>query len=280
MNLLQNYAKFIKLEHTLFSIPLILSGALLAERGWPSPMSLLLIFLAAGGARTFALCLNRIIDRNIDRQNPRTKDRPLANGSMSLLEAWLLAAVSIIIYLAAAKSLSGFCLKYSWIPLVAFTIYPYFKRFTKWSHIGLGLVWSLIPLSGFFAVKPAFDGLGAVLMLALFSLFWLAGFDIIYSTLDEDFDREAGLHSLPCAWGSERALKLSGTFHLISFMVLVVLYGVWLGGPVTVMFLGIIGILLYLEQQFANYVDLSFFKMNVAIGFAVFFFIWSGLKGV
>ena len=117
-------------------------------------------------------------------------------------------------------------------------------------------------------------------MLGLFSIFWLAGFDIIYATLDEDFDREAGLYSLPACWGGDRALRLAGMFHFLAFVVLVFLYGIWFAGPLTVMLLGIVGILLLLEYQLSRYVDLAFFQLNTIIGFVVLFFVLSGLKGV
>ncbi|MCB4757066.1 MAG: putative 4-hydroxybenzoate polyprenyltransferase [Elusimicrobia bacterium] len=280
MNHFLKYASFIKLEHTLFSLPLVLSGAMIANGSWPSLQVLILMLLAAIGARTFALCMNRLIDRRIDRENPRTKDWPLPSGSMKVVEAWGVAVASLFIYLIAATLLSDFCLRLSWIPLAAFVAYPYLKRVTKWSHLWLGVVWSMVPLGGFFAVNPSFKGIGPVLFLSVFSIFWLAGFDIIYSTLDEDFDKGSGLHSLPSALGSERALKVSGLFHLLAFAVLVLLYGVWLAGPITVIFLMIIGLLLYLEHQFIYYVDLAFFKLNVAVGCAVLFFIVAGIKGV
>jgi len=156
--------------------------------------------LAAGSARVIALVLNRVIDRQIDGKNPRTKERHLISGRLTLVEAWLLAIVSLGIYLFSTWLLSDFCLRLSWVPLLGFTAYPFFKRFTKWTHVGLGFVWALVPVAGYFAVKPSWDGMFPVILLGAFSVFWLAGFDIIYATLDEEFDREAGLFSLPACW--------------------------------------------------------------------------------
>ena len=280
MKLLQKYASFIKLEHTLFSIPLLFSGAVLARNKWPPFRISLLILIAGSSARVVAMTLNRILDRNIDKINPRTASRHLPSGNMKLWEAWITVVVGLALYLYSTWLLSDFCLKYSWIPLVAFVLYPMFKRFTKWTHVGLGLVWSLVPLGGFFAVEPSLKGIWPVLILSLFCVFWLAGFDIIYATLDEQFDRESGVYSLPAAWGSKRALKLAGTFHLLSFIALFFLYGIFLSGPVTVMILAMIGILLYLEQKFSHYVDLAFFQINAVIGFFVLFFVIAGIKGV
>lgn len=280
MKLIHKYASFVKLEHTLFSIPLLFAGAYCAGNQWPSFRITFLVVVAAVAARIVAMTLNRIIDRNIDGKNPRTKDRHLPSGTMALWEAWCTVLLGLMIYLLAAWLLSDFCLRLSWLPLVAFGVYPYFKRFTKWTHLGLGLVWSLVPLSGYFAVKSSIEGFFPVAMLSVFCVFWLAGFDIIYATLDEDFDRNNGVFSLPAAWGVAKALKASGWFHVLAFLTLAVLYTAWFSGPVTVMILGVIGVLLYLEQTFSRYVDLAFFQLNVVIGFAVFFFVVSGIKGV
>ena len=280
MTALHKYSSFIKIEHTLFSIPLLFAGVLLAGEGWPTLRVTLLIILAAAGARVVALALNRIIDRRIDAKNPRTQSRHLSSGAMKLHEAWIITAVGLVVYLASAAALSDFCLQWSWVPLVGFAAYPYFKRFTKWTHVGLGLVWSMVPIAGFFAVNPSLNGIYPVAVLGIFSVFWLAGFDIIYATQDEAHDREAGLHSMPAAWGRERALRAAGLFHLLAFFALVVLYGAWFSGPITVMLLTVVGVLLFLEQKMSAYVDIAFFQINAVIGFVVFFFIAAGMKGV
>ena len=280
MNATRKYATFVKLEHTLFSLPLLFAGAYLGGGRWPGLRTSILILVAGASARVVALGLNRIIDRDIDRRNPRTSGRHLASGEMNLLEAWGTVLVSLALYLLAAWLLSDFCLRWSWIPLVAFGAYPFFKRFTKWTHLGLGLVWSLAPIGGFFAVKPSLEGIEPALALAVFSVFWLAGFDIIYATADEESDRANGVHSLPAAWGSAKALRAAAAFHALAFLTLVYMYFWWLSGPITVMLLVVIGVLLYLEQRFSTYVDFAFFQVNSVIGFILFFFITSGLKGV
>lgn len=280
MKSLNKYSSFIKIEHTLFSIPLLFAGALVALNGWPTFRESVLILIAGASARVVALVLNRVIDRKIDAKNPRTKDRHLAAGTMKLWEGILIGVASLAIYLASAWMLSPFCLKLSWIPLVGFTAYPYFKRITKWTHMGLGIVWSLVPLGGFFAVKPSVEGIWPAVFLAVFSAFWLAGFDIIYATLDEESDRKNGVFSLPAHWGAERALKASGLLHFLAFVSLIVFYSVWLSGPITVMLLFLVGLLLFLEYHMSRHVDIAFFQINTVIGFVVFFFVLSGLKGV
>jgi len=273
------YASFIKLEHSLFSLPLLFAGAYLAAKGWPSLRLTFLILMAGTMARIVALGLNRIIDRHIDRRNPRTKERHLASGIMTLKEAFVLISICLVLYVFSAWIISDFCLKLSWIPILAFTVYPYFKRFTHWSHLGLGLVWSLVPLAGYFAVEPSFENLTPVILLGLFCTFWLAGFDIIYATQDEEFDRDHLIHSLPASMGSKRALKWASFFHFVAFLMLSVLYAGWFSGAITVMLLFLIGLLLLWEQMVSRYVEVAFFKMNVLIGFFVLFFIYSGMKG-
>lgn len=279
MTTFKKFAGFIKIEHTLFSLPLLFAGAYLAGHAWPSLRTSFLIVVAGASARVVAMGLNRIIDREIDRLNPRTQQRHLPSGAMSLLEAWAAVSVSLLLYLLSAWLLSDFCLRLSWIPLVAFASYPYFKRFTHWAHLGLGLVWSLVPLAGFFAVEPSLDGIGPAVLLGVFCLFWLAGFDIIYATLDEDFDREYGVYSLPAAWGRTKALRAAALFHLLSFFTLVFLYGVYLSGPLTVMLLTVVGLTMYVGQKFSSNVDFAFFQVNAFIGLAVLIFIFIGSKG-
>jgi len=280
MDRLKKYATFIKIEHTLFSLPLLFAGCLLAEEGWPSFRLMVLILFAASSARLVAMALNRIVDRDFDRLNPRTQNRHLASGIMNLIEGWLMVVVGLGIYVFCCWVISDFCLKISWIPIAGFVAYPYFKRFTKWAHLALGLVWAMVPLAGYLAIRPSFENIIPAVVLALFSIFWLTGFDIIYATMDEDFDRDAGLHSLPSAWGSEKALRASSYFHIMAFFTLLGLYLTWFSGPLAVMLLVIVGILLIMQAKLSQYVDFAFFHLNVVLGFAVLAFVYTGLKGV
>ncbi len=279
MSLLRKYSNFIKLEHTVFSLPLIFAGAYLAKSAWPDSRTTALIIIAAMGARIVAMTLNRIIDREIDLRNPRTADRHIPSGAVKLWEAWLVVALGLVCYLLAARALNDTCFNLAWAPLLGFIAYPFFKRLTKWTHVGLGLVWSFVPVAGFIAVRPSTSGMWPAGLLSVFSVFWLAGFDIIYATQDEEFDRENNVKSLPAAWGSHKAVLLAGVFHGLAFVSLVVLYSIWFSGTFTVMLLGLIGVLLFIEQRLASNVNLAFFKINAAIGFAVFFFVLFGLKG-
>jgi 4-hydroxybenzoate polyprenyltransferase len=276
MERVRTYSRFVKIEHTLFSFPLLLSGALLA-RGELSLRTLFLILAAGTGARTAALGLNRILDRHIDRENPRTENRELPSGAMSAGEAWAVTGAGVALFLASAYGISPRCLLLAPIPLAIFLAYPLLKRFTMWAHLGVGAALAMGPLGAWYAVQLDFHDFGNALLLCLFTLFWVAGFDIIYATLDQDFDRARGLHSLPSRLGRERALRVSTAFHAAAFLLLGLLYLRALEGPLAALLLGLIGALLIAEHRSAGDVDLAFFKINAVLGFVVLGFIALGL---
>jgi 4-hydroxybenzoate polyprenyltransferase len=276
MERIRTYSRFVKVEHTLFSFPLLLSGALLAQ-GELSVRTLLLILAAGTGARTAALGLNRILDRHLDRENPRTAGRELPSGAMSAVEAWGVTGAGIALFLASAYGISPRCLYLAPIPLAIFLIYPLLKRFTMWAHLGVGAALAMGPLGAWYAVQLDFRDFGNALLLCLFTLFWVSGFDIIYATLDRDFDRSRGLHSLPSRLGRESALRISAAFHAAAFLLLSVLYWKALEGPFAALLLVLIGALLVVEHRRASDVDLAFFKINAALGFVVLGFVALGL---
>ncbi len=277
MEKLKTYGRFVKVEHTLFSLPLILSGAFLAAKGIPGIRVLILILVAAFGARTAALGLNRIIDREIDRRNPRTKERELPSGKINLREASTIVGGGILIYLIAAYLICDFVLWLSPIPLVVFTLYPYMKRFTSLCHFGVGLGLSLSPLGGWIAVRCSLGEIFPPLFLSLFTFFWVSGFDVIYATLDEEFDRQCGVFSITSKYGKKRALFISALLHLLSFLSLTGLYCYELKTIYSLPFLIISGFLLLWEHRKSSNVDFAFFKINILLGFVVFLFVLSGI---
>lgn len=276
---LATYGRFVTIEHTVFSVPVILAGTLLAAGGWPGARVLLLIILAGTGARTAALGLNRIIDRRIDARNPRTAARGLPAGDVSLGAAWGVVLAGTAVYLISAAILNRWCLLLSPIPLAVFVLYPYLKRFTPLAHYGVGLGLALAPCGGWMAVRGAWDGVGPVLLLAGFTWGWVAGFDIIYACLDTDFDRAEGLHSLPGRVGVRRALHIAAATHAVAFGALVALTSVTLSGAFTYLLLAVVGSLLLLEHRFARQTDLAFFKINTVVGCVVFAQVWAGVGG-
>jgi 4-hydroxybenzoate polyprenyltransferase len=271
------WSAFIKVEHTLFSLPMLLAGALLASGGQPAWRSLGWAAIAGIGARTLAMALNRLIDHHLDAANPRTQDRELPSGRMSIGEGWAIAGVGLAIYLGACFRLPPLCLWLSPVPVVVFVTYPYLKRVTPLAHFGVGLALALAPLGAHVAVTGTLKGAAPVLLLALFTLLWVAGFDIIYSTLDEGFDRAVGLHSLPCRFGSTVALRISVLTHAVAVGALLVLYFGYLGGGVSAALLAGVAILLAAEQRLADRVSLAFFQINIVVGFVVLAFVIAGL---
>ena len=266
---IQSIARFIKIEHTLFSLPLIFSGVFIASKNPPALQLMMLILLGATGARTAALALNRMIDRKIDQRNPRTVSRELPSGRMSLGDAAVILLIGLAFYFTCAACISTFCLILSPIPLVIFTFYPYMKRFTSYAHFGVGLGLSMAPLGGWFAVKNSLENIVTGLLLALFTLCWVTGFDIIYSTLDEAFDRGENLYSFSSRYGKIKALRISAMLHGAAFMILTILFFMQIRALAALPFLLVSGYLLYLEQKKSNDVEMAFFKINAVLGFAV-----------
>jgi 4-hydroxybenzoate polyprenyltransferase len=267
----KRFFSFVKIEHTLFSLPLIYSGVLLASRNEiPSLRVLILILTAATGARTAAFAINRIMDWRLDARNPRTASRDLPSGRMTLWEASWVMNAGLALYLVSAYFISEFCFLMSPVPLAIFIIYPTMKRYTPLAHFGVGLGLAMGPLGGWFAVSPSFNNLMAPALLSLFTLFWVAGFDIIYGTLDEDFDKKESLYSFPARFGRMRALQYSAYFHAVAFGLLVVLFFYSVFSLIALPFLLLTGYLLYLEQKKAEDVELAFFKINAVAGVSVF----------
>ncbi len=275
---LRTYASFVRFEHTLFSLPLILAGIFSARGPSLRPGRWALIALAAVAARTAAMALNRLIDRRLDALNPRTRVRELPAGRMRTPEAVLLLAASVAAYLAACAALGPWYLRVSPLPLAVFALYPYLKRFTPLCHFGVGTALALAPLAGFAAAHPGLEDWRPAVALAVFALCWVSGFDIIYATLDEEFDRGHGVHSMVAWLGRARALRLSWALHLLAAAALgaaaLLLLGTatgWAGGwtiATGLLFAGALA-LLALEQRWAEDVNLAFFKTNVWVGFVV-----------
>ncbi len=277
MSKLKNYANFIKFEHTLFSLPLIFAGTFLAAKGLPDWRLLILIVLAATGARTSALAINRILDRRIDALNPRTEDRELPSGKISLTKAYIITVLALILYFISAYLICDLVLYLSPIPLIVFIIYPLMKRFTPFCHFGVGLGLALAPLGGWVAVTCSFEGILPAVVLSLFTLCWVAGFDIIYATLDEEFDKKAGIYSMVSVYGRGTALMVSSALHQSAFFFVAFLYFFMFKSIVAGVFLVLIGALLFLEHRKAENIDLAFFKINILVGFAIFLFVLSGI---
>lgn len=277
MSTLRTFSSFIKAEHTLFSLPIIFSGAFLAANGLPDIKILLLIILAGVGARTAAMAVNRILDRNIDKKNPRTKDRELPSGKIDIKTSILIALFGTFVYLVSANFICPLVFFLSPIPLVIFIIYPLLKRFTHFCHFGVGLALGLAPLGGYVAITCSLENIFPGVLLGLFALFWVSGFDIIYATLDEKFDKDEGIFSLVSVYGKNTALKISGLCHIMAFLMILILYFIYFMSISSLVVMAVIAFFLYLEHKKSENVDLAFFKINILIGALVFVFVLAGI---
>jgi 4-hydroxybenzoate polyprenyltransferase len=268
---------FVKFEHTLFSLPLLLAGAFLAADGPPAPAPLLWIVVAGAGARTLAMALNRLLDRTIDARNPRTAGRELPAGKMSVAQGWGVAAAGLALFYLAVLQLPPLCLALSPIPLLIFVAYPLLKRFTPLAHFGVGAALGFGPIGAWVAITNSLDAADPVVPLSIFTLLWVAGFDVIYATMDEEFDRSEGLHSLPASLGRRRSLLAAAAIHVAAFASLAWLTLGWLRGPLSGGLLLVVGAMLALEHRQAHRVDFAFFRVNAALGFVVLALVWAGL---
>ncbi len=262
---LRDYADFVKIEHTLFALPFAYLGAFIAQRGWFGLKLFVLIALAFTGMRTVAMTLNRIIDREIDALNPRTANRHLPSGRMSLKEAYAILLIALIVYEVSAYFINETAFKLSPIPVIVAYIYPYLKRFTCLCHYVLGLNLALAPLGGWVAVTNSVFFDKTILLLSLAVIFWVAGFDIIYALQDLEFDRKYGLHSIGAHFGKEFALKISALNHAIFFVLVFLSATMW--NKIAVVGVAVIGLLLIYEHLAVRRGDIetAFFKVNAVI---------------
>ncbi|MEN7974016.1 MAG: 4-hydroxybenzoate octaprenyltransferase, partial [Verrucomicrobiota bacterium] len=206
----------------------------LGAGGMPSVKTLLLIALVGLGARTFGMAINRILDKNIDAKNPRTKNRELPSGKLSLAHGYAVALVGLGFYFVGCALLGSTVLKLSLVPLVPLSIYSLLKRFTPLCHYGIGVCLAAAPLGAFVAVTNNLAFTPEVLLLATFTFCWISGFDIIYALMDVDFDRANGVRSIPAALGPVGAQWVAGVTHLGSIAALFFLMDGWLSGAAAV----------------------------------------------
>jgi 4-hydroxybenzoate polyprenyltransferase len=222
---LKKLHSFTKIEHTVFSLPLLFAGAWLGAGGQcPTIKALLLIALVGLGARTFGMAVNRILDKNIDARNPRTKNRELPSGKLSMAQGYGVAFGGLVLYFAGCALLGAMVLRLSLVPLVPLALYSLLKRFTPLCHYGIGICLGLAPLGAFVAVANRLAFTPEVVLLALFTFCWISGFDIIYALMDIEFDRANGVRSIPATLGETGAQWVAAVTHLLSFAALVLLW--------------------------------------------------------
>lgn len=274
--------EMIKFEHSVFALPFALTGALLAfreshfdARGFG--YKLLWIAVAMIGARSAAMAFNRILDADIDARNPRTRKRHIPAGLLSVRFSWGFVFASALVFLLAARALNALCLKLAPVALVIILFYSYTKRFTSFSHLVLGLSLGIAPAAAWIAVRGSLDL--RILWLTAAVTLWTAGFDIIYSCQDYEFDLREGLFSLPRRFGMAGALWIARGFH-IGMIACLVLLSVSFGlGALSWAGIAAIVLLLLYEHRLVRADDLSrvdaaFFTVNGYVS-VLFFVFWA-----
>ncbi|HLG73129.1 MAG TPA: menaquinone biosynthesis prenyltransferase MqnP [Chloroflexota bacterium] len=276
---LRKFRRFVAFEHSVFALPFAYLSALTAmfslsgRVDWPR---LALITVAMVGARTFAMATNRMIDRQIDARNPRTAQRELVTGAMSLRSAWLGAALALAVFLAAAGLLSPLCLALAPVAAVILVIYPYAKRFTWAPHAFLGLAQAIGPIGAWIGVTNGVTWPAAMLGIAVG--LWIGGFDLIYSCQDVESDRQQGVHSIPADFSIGAALLTARAAHVLTF-ALYAAFGYFEGFGL-LWWIGLTGTALAFVYEHAlvspsdlSKVNRAFFTVNGFVG--IWLFCWA-----
>jgi 4-hydroxybenzoate polyprenyltransferase len=272
--------EMIKWEHSVFALPFAMCGAMLAAGGLPTAAQLGWIVLCMVSARSAAMAFNRLADAQIDAANPRTATRAIPAGSLSQKFVALFVMASCGVFVLAAAQLNRLALSLSPVALGIVLLYSFTKRFTRWSHLVLGLALGLAPAAAWIAVRGSLDA--RILILTAAVTFWVGGFDVLYACQDIHFDRSHGLYSVPQAYGVKGALYFSRTLHLLMLCLLVgfvVAFGL---GKLAVLGVVAVALLLVYEHSLVSSDDLSrldaaFFTMNGVIAVVFFIFVAADL---
>jgi 4-hydroxybenzoate polyprenyltransferase len=273
--MLKKYMELVKFSHTIFSIPFILIAMIVAADGWFGWKLLILGLIAAVSARNFAMAYNRFVDRDIDAKNPRTANRPSVTGEVKEKEMILFIVINAFIFIITAYLINSLAFKLSIPILFVLAGYSHFKRFSEFAHLVLGIALGLAPIAGAVAVTNSIPCWSVFLAFGV--MFWVAGFDILYSLQDMEFDKEHNLHSIPALVGERGALFISKMFHIfvVIFWALFAVYA-HLG------FFGWIAVIigaamLYYEQMLVNRdfknIPKAFFNVNGFLGIIFLIFI-------
>ncbi|PSK63395.1 4-hydroxybenzoate solanesyltransferase [Micromonospora sp. MH33] len=276
----KSFLKLVAIEHSVFALPFAYLSALTAmqvDGGRVRWLDLLLITVAMVGARTFAMAANRILDRRIDARNPRTANRELVTGAVSVRTAWTGAVVALVVFLAAAALLNPLCLALAPLAVVPLVVYPYGKRFTNWPHAILAIAQAVGPVGAWLAVTGTLAGSWPAWLLGAAVGLWIGGFDLIYACQDSEIDREIGVHSVPARYGRRFALHASTVAHVVTFALFI-----WFGALVGFGWLWWIGLAftavafgyqhLVVSPTDLSKVNRAFFTANGFVGIALFVF--------
>jgi len=270
---LKLFLKMVDFDHTLFGLPFAYLGAFLAVSGVPTIHQLIWITIAMISARTAALCLNRLIDRKIDKANPRTAGWVLADGKLPVDKVWMLVFILFALLCYSAAQLNNLCLKLAPLAVIILWIYSYTKRFTWWCHLILGLAIGIGPVGAWFAITGTFDPEPFIIGMAVAC--WIAGFDTMYACQDIEFDRENNLYSIPARFGEKGALIFSAGFHLFTIIFLFITglilnLGWWYYSGVIITGFILIYEHLIVRPGNLSRVNFASFKINHYVGLIIF----------
>ncbi|WP_457745426.1 menaquinone biosynthesis prenyltransferase MqnP [Sulfurimonas sp.] len=269
---LKDFNELVMFEHSIFSLPFIFIAMVVAADGWFGFWLLVLGVLAAVSARNFAMGVNRYADRDIDAKNPRTADRPNVDGRLDSFSILIFIGVNALVFIIVAYMINSLAFALSVPILAVLASYSYFKRFSSLAHVVLGLSLGLAPIAGVIAVEASIPLWSVLLSLGV--IFWVAGFDLLYSLQDIEFDKDNELHSIPSQYGSKATLFISALFH--SLAVLFWLLFVWAADLGFFAFVAVAGsgIVLYYEQKLVREdfqeINRAFFTLNGYLGIAFF----------
>jgi 4-hydroxybenzoate polyprenyltransferase len=273
---LKTTLEMIKFEHTLFALPFAFLGAVLAAGGLPTLHQIIWITNAMVGARSAAMSFNRIADRDIDGANPRTANREIPAGKLSVGFAWAFMITSCAVFLVAAFMLNRLAFFLAPVALLSVLGYSYAKRFTSFAHLILGWALSIAPTGAWIAVRGTIDS-ELPILLSLFVLMWTAGFDVLYACQDAEYDKEKGLRSIPARFGIKGAMRIARLFHFQAFLVLLFLF--LMSGLNWIALIGVLGAgaLMFYQHTLVKPNDLTkmnaaFFTANAFVSVIVFIF--------
>ena len=272
---LKDFNELVMFQHSIFSLPFIFIAMIVSADGWFGFRLLVLGVLAAISARNFAMGLNRWADRDIDSENPRTQNRPSVDGRLDSTSILLFTIVNAIVFIAVAYLTNPLAFKVSVPILVVIGSYSFFKRFSALAHIVLGISLGLAPVAGVIAVSETVTSWS--LMLSIGVLFWVAGFDLLYSLQDIDYDKGKGLFSIPSRYGAEATLFISASFHSVTIVFWA--FFVWCAhlGFYAWMAVLLSALMLsyehYLVRKDFTKIDKAFFTVNGYLGIVFLMFI-------
>jgi 4-hydroxybenzoate polyprenyltransferase len=272
--------EMIRWEHSIFALPFALTGAMLAAEGWPSLPKVVWIVVCMVAARSAAMAFNRWADAELDAANPRTRARAIPAGLLTRKFAAGFTLAMSAIFLIGAAELNRLALLLSPLVLLVLFLYSYTKRFTRWSHLFLGLALGLAPSGAWIAIRGTLDP--RILVLTAAVLFWVAGFDVLYACQDEAHDRSSGLFSVPATLGTRSAFFVARAMHLAMLALLLWLVALFHLGPVAIAGIVAVALLLLWEHLLISPRDLSrlnaaFFTMNGVISVIFFLFVATDL---